>query len=159
MFGRRARARREVAADPAYDNAPTTAAGERGFATRRRRVGRGRAAGAAAVGTMGAGILLLARLVMLVVSLIVVLIVVGIVLRDLDANAANSVVKGIHNGANFFASPFNNLFKETGHYKRAITINWGIAAIVYLIVGAFLVSLIRRVGRGGVVASRRAAAV
>jgi hypothetical protein len=159
MFGRRAREReRAAAADPANDDA-AVAPRERGrLASRRRPVGRGRAAGAAAAGAVGAGILGVARLVMLIATLITLLIVLAIVLRDLDANAQNSIVKAIHDGANFFASPFNNIFKETGHAKRAITINWGIAAVVYFLVGSLLASLIRRIGAGGVLASRRAAA-
>jgi hypothetical protein len=159
MFGRRAREReRAAAADPADDDA-AAAPRERGrLASRRRPVGRGRAAGAAAVGAVGAGILGVARLVMLVATLITLLILLAIVLRDLDANAQNSIVKAIHDAANFFASPFNNIFKETGHPKRAITINWGIAAVVFFIVGSLLASLIRRIGARGALASRRAAA-
>jgi hypothetical protein len=139
-----------------YDE-PATTAGPAPVA-RRRRLGRGRAAGAAAVGTAGAGLLALARLVMLVATLIFLLIVVAIVLRDVDANASNSIVKGIHDGANFFAGSFTDMIKETRHYKRAITINWGIAAIVYLLVGAVISGLIRRVGRSGAAVGRRAAA-
>jgi hypothetical protein len=150
MFGRRSRAR--VARDEAVDGgaAPPgerTAAYER--APRRRRVGRGAAAGAAVVGTAGAGILALARLIMAIATVIALLIVAAILLRDLDANATNSLVKAVHNAANFFAGSFTGLFKETGHPKRALTINWGIAAVVYLIVGAVISRLIGSVGRGG----------
>src|SRR5947208_2151910 len=56
------------------------------------RAGRGglrwrtRTAGAAAVGAAGAGIVMLARLVMLVATLIALLIGLAIILRDVDAN-------------------------------------------------------------------------
>lgn len=96
---------------------------------------------------------------MIAATLIALLIVAAILLRDLDANSSNSIVKAIHDGANFFAHPFNNVFAEKGHPKRAIAINWGIAAAVFLLVGWFVASLIRRVGRGGLVASRRTAAI
>jgi hypothetical protein len=111
---------------------------------------RTRNAGAAAVGTAGAGVLLIARLVMAVASLIALLILLAIVLRDVDANANNTIVKGIHEGANFFAGAFTGLIRFSGHPKRAITVDWGIALVVYLIVGGFISSVIARVGRGGV---------
>ena len=75
----------------------------------RRRAFRTRNAGAAAVGTAGAGVLLLARLVMAAASVIALLIALAIVLRDVDANGANTIVKGIHEGANFFAGAFTGL--------------------------------------------------
>jgi hypothetical protein len=107
-------------------------------------------AGAAAVGTAGAGVLMIARLVMTVASLIALLIGLAIVLRDVDANASNSIVKAIHDGANFFAGSFTGLITFNGHPKRAITVDWGIALLAYLIVGAIIANLIARVGRGGV---------
>jgi hypothetical protein len=111
---------------------------------------RTRNAGAAAVGTAGAGVLLIARLVMALASLIALLILLAVVLRDVDANANNTIVKGIHEGANFFAGAFTGLISFGGHPKRAITVDWGIALVVYLIVGRFVSSLVARVGRGGV---------
>lgn len=116
----------------------------RGYAWRTRN------AGAAAVGTAGAGVLLIARLVMAVASLIALLILLAIVLRDVDANANNTIVRGIHEGANFFAGAFTGLIRFSGHPKRAITVDWGIALVVYLIVGGFVSSVVARVGRGGV---------
>jgi hypothetical protein len=91
--------------------------------------------------------------------LIALLIALAIVLRDVDANPANSIVKGIHEGANFFAGSFTDLITFSGHAKRAITVNWGIALIAYLVVGAVVAGYIRRLGRGGlrVERSRRAA--
>jgi len=87
---------------------------------------------------------------MTVASLIGLLIALAIVLRDVDANGANTIVEGIHEGANFFAGSFTGLIRFTGHAKRAITVNWGIALLAYLVVGAIVSSLIARVGRGGV---------
>jgi hypothetical protein len=122
----------------------------------RRRLGlRTRDAGAAAVGTLGTGVLALARAVRVVAGLIVLLIALAIVLRDVDANQANTIVKGVHEGANFFAGAFTGLIAFSGHPKRAITVNWGIALVVYLVVGALLASMIARIGRGGVRFERR----
>jgi hypothetical protein len=115
---------------------------------------RTRNAGAAAVGTAGAGVVLLARLVMAAASLIALLIALAIVLRDVDANGANTLVKGIHEGANFFAGAFTGLIRFSAHPKRAITVDWGIALLVYLIVGAIVAKVIARVGRGGLLFER-----
>ncbi len=114
----------------------------------RPRSGRAGEAGAAVVGAAGAGVLMIARLVRTVAGLIALLIVLAIVLRDVDANAHNTIVKGLHEGANFFAGAFTGLIEFNGHPKRAITVNWGIAAIVYLIVGGVIAGFIARIGRG-----------
>jgi len=144
------RSREPVA--PADERREPVAASERRPPERRRRAfaGRTRNAGAAAVGTAGAGVMLLARVVMAVASLIALLIALAIVLRDVDANSANTIVKGIHEGANFFAGAFTGLIRFSGHPKRAITVDWGIALLVYLIVGAIVSRMIAGVGRGGV---------
>lgn len=119
--------------------------------TRRRGLGwRSRDASAAAVGAAGAGVILIARLVLSVATLIALLIALAIVLRDVDANASNTIVKDIHEGANFFAGAFTGLIKFNGHPKRAITVDWGIALVVYLLVGALIANMIRKIGRGGV---------
>jgi hypothetical protein len=110
---------------------------------------RTRDAGAAAVGTVGAGVIMLARLVMTVATLIALLIGLAIVLVDVNANAGNTIVKGIHEGADFFAGSFTGLINAGGHPKRAISINWGIALVVYLLVGAILARVIFNVGSGG----------
>ncbi len=96
---------------------------------------------------------------MLVAVLIALLIVAAIVLRVVDANATNGVVEAVHEGANFFAGAFTGLISFTGHPKRAIIVNWGIAAIVYLVVGALISRLIARIGRGGVHYERRHRAI
>ena len=88
-----------------------------------------------------------ARLLLGVGFLIALLIGLAILLRDVDANAGNTIVKGIHDGANFFAGSFTGLASFHGHPKRAITINWGIAAVAYLLAGAILAGLVARIGR------------
>jgi hypothetical protein len=110
---------------------------------------RTRSAGATAAGAVGSGVLVLARLVMLLATLIALLIGLAIVLRDVDANGANTIVKGIHEGANFFAGAFTGLITFNGHPKRAITVDWGIALFAYLFLGAIISRFIARIGRGG----------
>ena len=105
--------------------------------------------GAVAVGTVGWGVVAIARLVMTLACLIALLIALAVVLRDVDANGRNTIVKGIHDGANFFAGAFTGLVTFKGHAKREITVDWGIALVVYLVVGAVLARSIGRVGRSG----------
>jgi len=148
---------RRASAEPVAGEPGVAPAGQ---VERRRRLGwRARDTGAAAVGAVGSGVLLLARLVMAVATLIALLIALAIVLRDVDANRANTIVKGLHEGANFFAGSFTGLIGFSGHPKRAITVDWGIALVAYLIVGAIVANIIAGVGRGGLRFERRHRAV
>lgn len=97
------------------------------------------------VGVLGSDVLAVARLIMTAAALIVLLIGLAIVLRDIGANPANTIVKGLHEGASFFAGAFTGLISFHGHPKRAISVDWGIAAIVYLIAGAGISGYVRRI--------------
>lgn len=106
-------------------------------------------AGAAAAGTTAVGtlVLLLARVVRLVAGLVFLLIALAIVLFDLKANPANTIVKDIHDAAKFLVSPFNNLF-HLHSAKLMLTVNWGIAAVVYLIAGMIIAAILATPGHG-----------
>lgn len=89
-------------------------------------------------------VLLIARIIRLLVAIVVIIIVAAIVLRVAGANTSNSVVHDIHHLARTLVGPFHNLFSL--HKKKvAIVVNWGIAAIVWLVVGFFVASLIARI--------------
>lgn len=111
---------------------------------------RSRNASAAAAGAVGGGVLMLARLVMTVAALIALLIALAIVLFDVGANPSNTIVEGIHEGANFFAGAFTGLIVFSGKPKLELSVNWGIAAAAYLIVGAVIAAVIRSIGAVGV---------
>jgi hypothetical protein len=115
---------------------------------------RARNVGAAAIGTVGWGVVALARLIMAIAALIALLIALAIVLRDIGANPRNTIVKGIHDGANFFAGVFTGLVTFKGHAKREITVDWGIAVLVYLMVGALIARRIAGIGRSGLAYGR-----
>jgi hypothetical protein len=87
--------------------------------------------------------LALARLVRSIAGLIALLIVVAIVLFLVGANPANAVVKDIHDAAAWFVGPFKNLF-SIHNAKLAMVINWGLAALVYVVVGGLIASLLAR---------------
>jgi len=89
---------------------------------------------------------LLARVVHVVVSIIVLIIVAGILLVLLKANPANSIVSQVHDWARWLAGPFDGIFSF--HSARvAIAVNWGIAAVVYLLVGGLIGRLLSRTTR------------
>ena len=87
----------------------------------------------------GSGVVMgtLARVVRLIVGIIVLIIVAGIVLVLLKANPTNTVVTDVHDAARWFAGPFDGIFSF--HNARvALAVNWGLAAVVYLIVGGLI---------------------
>jgi hypothetical protein len=84
---------------------------------------------------------LVARVVQLVVSIVVLIIVAGILLVVLKANPANSIVSEVHNWAHSLAGPFDGMFSFHSA-NTAIAVNWGIAAVVYLLAGGLIARLI-----------------
>jgi hypothetical protein len=88
----------------------------------------------------------LARLVRFVVGLVVLVIVVGGVLFLLSANPSNAIVHDIHDAASTLVGPFKNLFSISGHPKATLAVNWGLAAIVYLVVGGLISRMLARMG-------------
>jgi hypothetical protein len=88
----------------------------------------------------------LARLVRTVVGVVVLVIVVGGILFLLSANPSSVIVRDIHDAASWLVGPFKNVFSISGHPKATLAANWGLAAIVYLVVGGLIASLIARMG-------------
>jgi hypothetical protein len=132
--GRTAPARRGDRSAPdergTADDAPTTTSARPGIAAR----------GASAAGSF---MLALSRLVRAVAWLVVLIIVAGILLRVLDANTSNVIVRDVHDVAKTLVGPFANVFKLHDH-KAQLAVNWGVAAVVYLILGSIIAKLIAR---------------
>lgn len=101
---------------------------------------------------------LLARIVRLITAVVVGFIVVGIVLHLLDANSGNALVGFVYDVAGWLVTPFKGLFSPDGA-KLKLAVNWGIAAIVYAIVGAVIARLLAGLGGGAMAARRRPTAV
>ncbi|HEV2061253.1 MAG TPA: hypothetical protein VGR12_00260 [Solirubrobacteraceae bacterium] len=91
--------------------------------------------------------LMLARLVRFITAAVVVVIVLGIVLHVLDANAGNAFVSTVHDIAGWLVTPFKGLF-SFGDNDLQVAVNWGIAALVYGIVGGFLSRMLARAALG-----------
>ena len=90
----------------------------------------------------------MAGIVKLIGYAIAFVIVVGIVLVVLDANEDSAIVEGWLDVARFFTDPFRDIFDlEKGKEDEQIAINWGIAAVVYLVVTAIIARLLGRVRR------------
>jgi hypothetical protein len=90
----------------------------------------------------------LARLVRLAAGVIAAIIVAGILLVVLKANPANSVVSTVHDMARGLVGPFDGMFK-LDDARTEIAVNWGIAAFVYLILGALIARFIWVIGTAG----------
>lgn len=91
-----------------------------------------------------------ARAIRTVTAVVVALIVLGIVLWVVSANEHNGVVSALHDAAKWFVGPFRNVFTVKGH-KLNLALNWGLAAVIYALVGGLLSRLAARplTGRRG----------
>ena len=84
-----------------------------------------------------------ARIVSLITSVVVGLIVVGIVLVLLEANRDNAIVDWLVGAAHFLVGPFDNIFNLDGR-KAQVAVNWGLAALLYGLVGGLIARMLRR---------------
>lgn len=91
--------------------------------------------------------LFLARIVRVVTAIVVGFILVGILLHVLGANGGNAVVSFIYDVAGWLVTPFKNVF-SIHNAKGNIAANWGLAALVYAIVGAIISRLLAAAGFG-----------
>jgi hypothetical protein len=90
---------------------------------------------------MASALTALARFVRLIVGVIVAVIVAAILLRVFSANPANSIVRDVHDAGSALVGPFKNVF-SLSNPKASIAVNWGLAALVYLVVGGLIVRLL-----------------
>jgi len=87
-------------------------------------------------------------MIKIVTALVVGVIVVGILCHLLGANASNGVVSTIYDIDRFLVGPFRGLF-TLKDAKAEIAVNWGIAAVVYAVVGALIARLLTAASVGG----------
>jgi hypothetical protein len=106
---------------------------------------RGRAHRARAKAGLGArrGLWGLARIVSLITSVVVGLIVIGIILVLLEANRDNAIVDWLVGAGDTLTNPFHGVFNLDGR-KATVAVNWGLAALVYALIGSFIARLLRR---------------
>jgi hypothetical protein len=106
---------------------------------------RGRAGHARARAGLAArrGLWGIARIVRLITSVVVGLIVVGILLVLLEANRDNAIVDWLVGAGDFLTEPFHGIFTPDGR-KAQVAVNWGLAAVIYGLVGGLIARLLRR---------------
>jgi hypothetical protein len=85
----------------------------------------------------------LARFVILATGAIAAVLILGIVLTVLEANRSNDIVQLVRDAAGFLAGPFDDLFKLESN-KAEVAVNWGVAAVVWLVLGRLVASLLLR---------------
>ncbi len=71
------------------------------------------------------------------------LIVIAVLLVLLEANKSNDIVKALLDAAEFLVGPFKDIFKPDGA-KAKVAVNYGLAAVIYAIVGGLIAKLLRR---------------
>jgi len=91
--------------------------------------------------------LLARKIIMTIAGIIAMIIATGILAVVLEADRQNSVVSTVLDVAEALVGPFDGIFTPKDP-KVAIAINWGIAIVVYLVVGRILAALLRRFDRG-----------
>jgi hypothetical protein len=85
----------------------------------------------------------LARFVMLVAAAVALVLVLGIVLVVLEANRSNELVQFVRDAAGTLAGPFDGLFTLDSN-KAEKAVNWGIAAVVWSMLGRLIGALLLR---------------
>lgn len=85
----------------------------------------------------------IARLIRALAAAVAAVIVIAVVLRVLSANPHNVVVSDIHDAGQWLVGPFQNVF-SVKDAKLNMALNWGLAALVYLLVGGLIASLLAR---------------
>ena len=83
-----------------------------------------------------------ARIVSAIFAVIAVILIVHIVLVMADASLTSTMVKDVANVASDLAWGFKALFSFSSA-KLTVFVNYGLAAVAYLLVGAVLVRLFR----------------
>jgi hypothetical protein len=90
----------------------------------------------------------IARIIRLIATALALLLVAGIALVVFEANRSNEIVNWVLDAAKWLAGPFDGMFSPDNP-KTAIAVNWGIAAVVSLIIGSVTASLLSSWAAGG----------
>jgi hypothetical protein len=85
----------------------------------------------------------LARAIDIVVAVVAVIIALGVLLVVLEANPSNAIVEAWLDAARWLVGPFEDFFALDDR-KLEVAVNWGLALLVYVLVGRGVASLLRR---------------
>ena len=104
--------------------------------TSRTGAGHGRSGAAA-----NRGRLILARVIGAIAAIVALILLLGIVLVLLKANPANAVVEIVRDAASWLVGPFEGMF-DLKRKRTEVAFNWGVAAVVWFVLGRLLARLI-----------------
>ncbi|GAA1785457.1 hypothetical protein [Actinomadura chokoriensis] len=85
----------------------------------------------------------IATAISVVTTLVVLILAVHIVFVAFEANTANDLVRWFGDRATDLCWQFKDVFQPADH-KTEVAVNYGLAALVYLVIGRALVGLVRR---------------
>ena len=85
----------------------------------------------------------LARVVDLVVAVVAIVIAAGVLLVVLEANPANDIVDAVLDAARWLVGPFEDFFTLDDE-KLQVVVNWGLALVVYVLVGRGVATQLRK---------------
>src|SRR4051812_30424152 len=85
----------------------------------------------------------IARLVHLATGVAVGLIVIAIVLRAVGASTHAEIVRWLVDAGRWLTTPFHGLFSVHGDWHYIL--NWGLAALVYLVLGHIIARALARI--------------
>ncbi|WP_157430548.1 hypothetical protein [Actinomadura macra] len=86
-----------------------------------------------------------ATVISLATTAVVLILAVHIVFVAFEANTGNGLVRWFAGRATDLAWQFKDVF-QPANAKATVVVNYGLAAVVYLVIGRTLVSLVRRLG-------------
>jgi hypothetical protein len=84
-----------------------------------------------------------ARVAIVVTTAIAVVLVLAILTVLLEANRSNDLVQALRDAASTLAGPFDDLFRLDSN-KLERTVDWGLAALVWLALGRLVARLLLR---------------
>lgn len=84
------------------------------------------------------------RAVLLAATVIAAILVLHIVFVLLDANGGNAIVSTDADWSSTLGAWFKDLFTPSS-FKLAVTLNYGLAAIFYLVIGRILATVVSNV--------------
>jgi hypothetical protein len=85
----------------------------------------------------------LSTIISVITTVVVLVLAVHIVFVAFEANTANDLVRTAGDWAENLAWQFRDVFQPADH-KVEVAVNYGLAALVYLIAGRIVVGLVRR---------------
>ena len=92
---------------------------------------------------MSNGLWSLARVITTLATVVAAIIAAGIILKVLGANPSNGIVRIVVDAASWLSAPFHGLFNLKDNDWQ-IVLNWGLAAVVYLIVARLVARMLVR---------------